>query len=69
MKTRLPLVISACIAITLTLIFLQQEYKNDPGVSPWHSDLPISFIVAAVFTSFFYGIFCLADRIVMRLMK
>ena len=71
MKTHLPLVISACIAITLTGFFIEWENQNDLADVDylWYNDLPGILVIAAVVTVFVYGFYLLANRLIARFFK
>lgn len=71
MKRHLPLFVSACIAITLILFFLDWQTQNNPAMASyaWYQDLPFIALITVVLTTFFYSFFLLANSFVMRIVK
>jgi len=66
MKRHLPLIISACIATTLTTFFLEWESQHEPLPAAYNdaNDLPATIMMALIITSFCYGFFIIANRVI-----
>jgi predicted PurR-regulated permease PerM len=71
MKRFMPLIVSACIAVTLTYLIVQMENVSDPVPAsyPWEQDLPFLIVLAGVFTCLFFGLFLLGNLIIKQIVN
>ena len=67
MRKTMPLFISSALSVVIISILLYFEYKNDPGDSPWYSDIPVLLLFFVVLTTAFFSFYQLRNFLTTRI--